>query len=398
MRVLFLSFDEVPSFKGASAHILSGLRLAKQRHEVHLVTLGDTPLRLASGLRHHTVPIRESNLLARAMRFREAVSKRIRSIRPDVMHFRSPWEGLPAVRSGIPAIFEVNGLPSVELPYHYRGISAHVLETIQQWERECLQRAAAIICPSPRIRDFLLSIDPSAERRCHVLANGYDRVPSDFLKPAIPGGGSSRPLALVYLGTLSSWQGIHWALKAFAGLDERYTLDLFVSTQKRSSRQLLRRISRLGLGQTVKLRSPLSRPELLRVLPTYDFGFAPFLKTRRNVEQGCCPLKLLDYLAHGLPVLGSDLAVVRQFVTHGENGLLFPPNSIRLLRATLEELPAIADCIARLRVRAAESLAQHPTWEHYGEALDALYEQCRIKRDRIADSAPAPAELKIVPQ
>ena len=76
-------------------------------------------------------------------------------------------------------------------------------------------------------------------------------------------------------------------------------------------------------------------------------GLAPLLKTERNTAQGCFPVKLLDYLAHGLWIAGSDLFVVRQVVRPGENGFLFPPgNRLGLASfadaslATLGPLPA----------------------------------------------------------
>lgn len=375
MRIAFVSFDEVPSFKGASAHILSGLRAATREHEVHLLTLGERPLRPASGIRHHVFPIREQNLLARGLRFRELVEKRVRLIRPDIVHFRSPWEGIPIVRAGIPTVYEVNGLPSVELPYHYRAIPERVLEQFREWERECLHSATAIICPSSRIRTFVSGLAPETSERIRVLPNAFDPLPKHFELAARPGIFRTRPAAVVYLGTLTSWQGLLWSLKAFEGLGHRYHLDLYLSSAKRSARLLDRRVRRLGLEASVSVREPLTRSRMMRVLPTYDLGFAPFLKTRRNVEQGCCPLKLLDYLAHGLPVLASDLHITHQFVTGGKNGILFPPNSIRLLRETLSSIAENPSLLTTLRPHAAPSLLEHPTWDDYGTTLLALYHQ-----------------------
>ncbi|WP_156303028.1 glycosyltransferase family 4 protein [Methylogaea oryzae] len=179
MRIVYASFDEVPSFKAASTHILANCREVMGRHDLTLLTLGDTPLPPQAGLRHITAALREKNYLRRGLAFREFVRYRLRHIRPALFHFRTPWEGLLAGQTGLPSVYEVNGLPSVELPYLYRDAGPQVLEVLRQWEQRCLDHASAIVCPSERIRTCLLSRyrvrDPG---RINVIPNGYDVAPT----------------------------------------------------------------------------------------------------------------------------------------------------------------------------------------------------------------------------
>ena len=43
----------------------------------------------------------------------------------QIAHFRDPWGGIPIVQRenrAYQAVYEVNGLPSIELPFHYPAL------------------------------------------------------------------------------------------------------------------------------------------------------------------------------------------------------------------------------------------------------------------------------------
>jgi glycosyltransferase involved in cell wall biosynthesis len=202
MKITYASFDEVPSFKAASTHILANCRLAMRQHDLLLLSLGEVALPPVAGFSHAPAAIRERNYLRRGEAFRSYVHRHLLASRPDVFHFRTPWEGLLASRLKLANVYEVNGLPSIELPYHYRNASPQVLAVLRSWEQACLEQADAIVCPSGRIKHCLLNRyaipDPT---RITVIPNGYD--PVDWH----PAQAVTLPLKAVYLGTLSAWQG-----------------------------------------------------------------------------------------------------------------------------------------------------------------------------------------------
>ncbi len=53
----------------------------------------------------------------------------------DIVHYRNIWDGLfisqNKKRFGYKTLFEVNGLPSIELKYHYPGIDLDLLSKIK---------------------------------------------------------------------------------------------------------------------------------------------------------------------------------------------------------------------------------------------------------------------------
>lgn len=377
MRIVYASFDEVPSFKAASTHILANCRPAlHHRHWLELITLGDIALPAQAGFRHVPAALRERNYLRRGLAFRDFVRRRLVRERPDVFHFRTPWEGLLAGELNLPNVYEVNGLPSIELPYLYRNAGARALAVLRDWEQACLSRADAIVCPSERIRECLLRrYHIPVPERIRVIPNGYDPVPVRVQADKNPLLQGEAVLRAVYLGTLHPWQGILWSLRAFVHLEGRYTLDIYGVGARQWRRHAEKRIARYGLRDRVRLHPPVERGRFAQVLADYDLGLAPLLKTERNAEQGCCPVKIMDYLAHGLPTVAADLAVVRPMVAHGENGLLHPPGCLTGLVAALAEFHGRRAELPEWRRRVRASLARFPTWDECAARMMAVYEE-----------------------
>ncbi|HEY2981631.1 MAG TPA: glycosyltransferase, partial [Anaerolineales bacterium] len=141
-RVLYTAFDIVPSPKGASTHILHNLRgLVNAGFGVHLLTPNDGLLPVEETLEGarltRVTQDLTQNFLERAVAFGRSVMSHV-ALAPayDVVHYRSVWDGLQLAQSkarlGYRTLFEVNGLPSVELKYHYPGIDAELLNKVKE--------------------------------------------------------------------------------------------------------------------------------------------------------------------------------------------------------------------------------------------------------------------------
>src|SRR5215471_18186659 len=139
-RVLYTAFDIVPSPKGASTHILHNIRgLVNSGFDVHLLTPNDgvlPPQEMLEEARITRIPQDLSqNFLARATHFGRSVLAHL-TLHPDydVVQYRNIWDGLPIAqnktRFGYKTLFEVNGLPSIELKYHFPAIDSSLLTKI----------------------------------------------------------------------------------------------------------------------------------------------------------------------------------------------------------------------------------------------------------------------------
>src|SRR5687768_5939957 len=205
-RVLYTAFDIVPSPKGASTHILHNIRgLVNSEFDVHLLTPNDgllPPEDTVEGARVTRVSQDLSqNFLERATYFGKAVLAHL-TLHPgyDVVHYRNTWEGLAVAqnkkRFGYKTLFEVNGLPSIELKYHYPGIDTSLLSKIKEQEIATLHLSDVIACPSNVTRDYIASLGLS-RKRVAVIRNGVS--PSDFSSSSLPSREGRVPI-LLYIG------------------------------------------------------------------------------------------------------------------------------------------------------------------------------------------------------
>lgn len=125
-------------------------------------------------------------------------------------------------------------------------------------------------------------------------------------------------------GSLSQpWQGVDFILEA-ARLRPHWRFEL---------------VGRTGLADlppNVKALSAVSRSELGEIFSRWDMGLGPLALERKGLHESS-PLKVMDYLAHGLPVvLGGPVelpSTVRDYVTQVE-----APASAASLVAAIERL------------------------------------------------------------
>ena len=398
-RVLYSAFDVVPSPKGASTHIqhfVGGLTAAG--HEVVLATPAAPGLPLEEtweGARLLRVGTPGGgNFLARALEFGEEVAKLAEAQGPfDVSHFRSVWSGLPLLvareRLGGVSVFEANSLPSVELPFHYPSLQgAATLEKLRRLERIVLAESDAIVCVSRVTREFLLGLGAPA-RRIEVIPNGVE--PALFAETPLPQRAAGEPAQLLYVGTLADWQGLGVLVEALPKVLERRGVRLRVVGRGRSRQRkdLLRRLRRLRVAERVTIEPGRPHDDVPALIAGADVCLAPLGYNERNVVQGCCPIKVLEYLACGRPLVASNLPVVRELVRDEREALLVAPDAPDALAAAVLRLLDARALAQRLARHGARRMRARFTWERSRGRLLAVYERLLSGRRTAAGSAGA---------
>jgi glycosyltransferase involved in cell wall biosynthesis len=382
-RVLYTAFDIVPSPKGASTHILHNIRgLVNSQFDVHLFTPNDgllPPEDAIEGARVTRVAQDLSqNFLARATHFGKAVLTHL-TLHPnyDVVHFRNIWDGLAVgqnkKRLGYKTLFEVNGLPSIELKYHYPGIDSTLLAKIKEQEIATLHLSDAIICPSNVTRDYIASLGLD-RKRVAVIPNGVS--PSDFPPSPLPSREGRVPV-LLYIGTLADWQGLDVLIKALPRILEQQAVRLQIVGRGRSRQRklLAKRIRKTGVEDHVSVHPAVSHHEVPALIAESDICIAPLGLNDRNVTQGACPIKVIEYMASSRPLIASNMPIVRELVREDVDALLFSPNDPDDLARQVLALLNDYDLSKRLADSATQRALTKFTWHAAQKKLVKSYDK-----------------------
>ncbi len=81
------------------------------------------------------------------------------------------------------------------------------------------------------------------------------------------------------------------------------------------------------------------------------------------------PMKMFEYMATGVPILSSDLPVLREVLEHEQNCLLVPPANTQAWVAALDRLRGDTGLASRIGARAHRDYADRYTWIRRAEKI-----------------------------
>ncbi|MBF0565547.1 MAG: glycosyltransferase family 4 protein [Nitrospirae bacterium] len=394
MNNFYAAFDVFPAFKGASSHIACNVRAMERfSRTVTLACLGyaDMPIYQEEGsiairrcLGHHP------NYLKRTEIFGRHVAGLLRAGGNSLtnVHFRDIWSGLPIINhpmaKHVGKIFEVNGLPSIELPTHYPRLRENeaLLRHIRHMEDLCLKGADKIITVSSVTASYLKERGAD-ETKITLIPNA---VYEDSKKCEDSEGKiRSKPIAsifggkpfILYSGTLSPWQGVDVLIKAYyhvAHSVKDVNLLLACSSTK-YLKPTLKPLDAMGLRDKVKVIVGVSRERLATLYEEAAITVAPLTRCDRNELQGACPVKIIESMSHGTPVVASGLASIREIIDHGKDGWLVTPDSPRSLANGMIRLLNSGELVESLGQAARIKIKTRFGMDLFESRLKRLYEE-----------------------
>ncbi|YAF97341.1 MAG: glycosyltransferase family 4 protein [Nodularia sp. CChRGM 3473] len=396
-RIAYISFDIVPASKGAAIHIMAFSKaLAIAFGDIQLVTVSPTAEPINSDeifpqVMQIMLPALGNNLIQRVLYFQNLLRLWLQARRFETVHIRSIYEGfviaLNKKQYCDKLIFEVNGLPSIELKYRYPAVAddRELLHKLHSQEQICLAAADLIVTPSSVTAAYLQSRNVPAQK-IRVIPNGVDL---DVFTYRLKNSNwksedifVNAPLQMLYFGTLSPWQGVNLAIEALELVNKDFPAYLTVIGQARNDqvKKLKQLALKLGVADKLTILAPISQTKLVKHIHASDMILAPLMPSDRNLVQGCCPLKILEGMATGIPVIASDLPVVRELGEDGGHFLLVKPGSAKAIKDAVLWLQNDSELATQLVVNARKRIEEYYTWRRAGEALTGAYAELGIKR------------------
>jgi glycosyltransferase involved in cell wall biosynthesis len=382
-RSIYAAFDRFPTRKGASTHIAQFAPcLFEHAGGGLLYVMGDTtlPVHQVEGdveILRFSLPV--ENFIERAAGFGAYLERVLERIAAGLIiaHFRDPWSGVPILSRShsYKTVFEVNALPSIELPHAYPGIAPRTLEKIRATELFCLEQCDAIVTPSHTTRRMLEALGVPTDK-ITVVPNGAELIEPAARPQDAPGK------YLLYFGALQTWQGVDTLLRAFARLADLDDLYLVIcgSLQSRDARRSERFAERLGVQSRIRWHWALSAVELAPWIANAELSIAPLRECARNVSQGCAPLKILESMAAGVAVVASDLPPVRELVRDGVEGRLVAPDRPAELARAIRVLMAYPHLRRAMGKRGRERVVREFSWERSLRGLRSVYDHIGAAR------------------
>ena len=230
------------------------------------------------------------------------------------------------------------------------GLTNEEAQALRASERAALAEAAHTITTSRAVARVLTSDYAVAPERVTVAPPGTDK--------ALPArGAADGTVTLLAVGAVVPRKGYDVLIAALGELDDlpwRLTIAGDRTRDPATADRLAGAIARRSLSARVTLAGAVSA-ECLEALYA---GADLFVLSSRYEGYG---MGFAEAIAHGLPVIGTDVGALPETVPAG-TGLLVPPDDAPALAAALRRLIGDADERGQLAAAARAAAARLPTW------------------------------------
>ena len=269
-----------------------------------------------------------------------------------------------------PCVLEVNA-PLVEERLRYWNLT--FLREAEDVERMAFAGADLLVAVSEGVRAYLLRYGAPRERIL-VMPNGVNVA---NFHPEVSGSEVRRrynldgKLVIGFAGSLKPWHGVDLLMKAFASIrnilgahDGSYgaRLRLLIIGDGPQREQLMQLSHALDLDEAVTFTGAVSHDEMPAHLAALDIAVAPYLSSDGFYFS---PLKIMEYLAMGLPVVAPRLGQIPSLLQNGKSpcGLIYPPDDQHELTSALLTLINSESLRRQLGERAAAQARLRSSWQ-----------------------------------
>jgi glycosyltransferase involved in cell wall biosynthesis len=207
-------------------------------------------------------------------------------------------------------------------------------DPVRRWytarlDRFCLNKSDLNLCIGSLLRNLRVK---HTQQPVHVSPSGVDW---DLYEQARTGGKQGE--TLVYVGQIMDWSGLDCILEALPLIHEScpgVRLMIVGDGPDSCVNSLKSEAARLKLDEHVQFFGPCTPAEIPSLLEKADIGLA----NSRLVDfrRYACPLKVVEYMAAGLPVLVTEDTEASEMVKACECGLAVPFDPGEVARAIVQ--------------------------------------------------------------
>lgn len=307
----------------------------------------------------------------------------------DLVHAHSPvLAGLPALgvarRLGLPSVYEVRAFWEDAAVDQGKGTEGSARwRTIHALETALCRGVDAVVTLCEGLRRDLVNRG-IPEDRVTVIPNGVDTrkyAPRARDEGLADRYGLRGKIVIAYIGKLFRFEGVRLLLDALSrliGEDDR--IRGLIIGYGEAEADLNEQHARLGLHGKVILGGKVAPADIPALYGVADVLCYP--RERLRITELTTPLKPLEAMSMGKPVVVSDVGGLRELVHDHTTGLFFRAGDVSDLVRVLGQLCREGDLRRRLGERGRAEMIRHRSWSTITQRYQGVYEAAAERQAR----------------
>ncbi|MDR3602415.1 MAG: glycosyltransferase family 4 protein [Desulfosporosinus sp.] len=352
--------------------------LAEAGYEVVIVAPHERS-EMKAGIRIQAVrPL--SSRLDRIWRLK-AIYRAARQENADIYHFHDP-DLIPVAlwlsrKQRKPVVYDVHEYYGDSLLTRYwlpKPLRKSVAWTVDHVEKWAARSFAGIITVNGHMAELFRRQNPEGE----ILHNYPLQRQFEFPRPV-----KVKPPVILYLGGINRERGLEVILRAMVVVSKSYPEAVCELVGPAETEDLGPEFSDLTpwLEQgKIHFRGKVPYEQVPELLAKSSIALVPLLPTLNY--QKAIPVKLLEYMAAGLPVIGSRFGYIEEIIAKNQCGLLTEPGNPESLARDICALLADPQQALSYGQNGWDAFHREYTWEKEQHKLLSLYERILAVRDK----------------
>jgi len=178
---------------------------------------------------------------------------------------------------------------------------------------------------------------------------------------------------IVWIGRFVPEKGVHVLINAAKKVvNQRNDVKFLLVGDGPLKQKMIFLVKTLKLEKYVVFRGSVPREQVPKFLQKSTLVVVPSLR------EGM-PFVLLEAMACGKPVVGSNIPGIKDVITHLKNGLLVPPGDSEALASAIMFLLENEDIRKNLGRNARQLMVEKYNWDKYLKKLQYIYKEAIIK-------------------
>ena len=178
----------------------------------------------------------------------------------------------------------------------------------------------------------------------------------------------NKKFIVMHHGALTQSRGLQETVKAIKLLNSRYTgIAFFMLGDGKAKDELESLIKELNLEKNVFLHKPVPYEDVPKYITSCDLGILPF--PNLNWWRVSSPLKLMEYLAMGKPVIVTDIEAHRAVLNNSPCGIFIKSHEPEEIAKGIEKAYHLKNELREMGKIGRELVIRKYTWDKQAENL-----------------------------